>query len=111
MKGGGARPAPRPPPPPAAAPSAYIGYGGAGYDARAAVVDSVLEMDRRRDDSAAGAGLALLEEALLDVAPDEALDMMKRRSMYPRGAKVSRLEVSVVAAAADYPRPRAAASP
>ena len=33
----------------------------------------------RRDDSAAGAGLQMLEEALLDVAPDEALDMLKRQ--------------------------------
>ena len=34
----------------------------------------------KRDDSAAGAGLQMLEEALLDVAPDEAFDMLKRRS-------------------------------
>ena len=43
--------------------------------------------DARRDDSAAGAGLQMLEEALLDVAPDEALDMLKRRSMHKWDAR------------------------
>ena len=43
--------------------------------------------DTRRDDSAAGAGLQMLEEALLDVAPDEALDMLKRRSMHKWDAR------------------------
>ena len=55
----------------------YIQYG----DARQEEMDHLLN-DTKRDDSAAGAGLQMLEEALLDVAPDEALDMLKRKSMH-----------------------------
>ena len=49
-------------------------------------MDNLLN-DARRDDSAAGAGLQMLEEALLDVAPDEALDMLKRKSMHKWDAR------------------------
>ena len=62
--------------------STYIQYG----DARQEEMDHLLN-DARRDDSAAGAGLQMLEEALLDVAPDEALDMLKRRSMHKWDAR------------------------
>jgi hypothetical protein len=62
--------------------STYINYG----DARQEEMDHLLN-DTRRDDSAAGAGLQMLEEALLDVAPDEALDMLKRRSMHKWDAR------------------------
>ena len=60
----------------------YIQYG----DARQEELDHLLN-DARRDDSAAGAGLQMLEEALLDVAPDEALDMLKRKSMHKWDAR------------------------
>ena len=60
----------------------YIQYG----DARQEELDHLLN-DTKRDDSAAGAGLQMLEEALLDVAPDEALDMLKRRSMHKWDAR------------------------
>ena len=60
----------------------YINYG----DARQEEMDYLLN-DTKRDDSAAGAGLQMLEEALLDVAPDEALDMLKRRSMHTWDAR------------------------
>ena len=62
--------------------STYINYG----DARQEEMDNLLN-DARRDDSAAGAGLQMLEEALLDVAPDEALDMLKRKSMHKWDAR------------------------
>ena len=62
--------------------STYINYG----DARQEELDHLLN-DARRDDSAAGAGLQMLEEALLDVAPDEALDMLKRKSMHKWDAR------------------------
>ena len=62
--------------------STYINYG----DARQEEMDHLLN-DTKRDDSAAGAGLQMLEEALLDVAPDEALDMLKRRSMHKWDAR------------------------
>jgi len=62
--------------------STYIQYG----DARQEELDHLLN-DARRDDSAAGAGLQMLEEALLDVAPDEALDMLKRKSMHKWDAR------------------------
>jgi ATP-dependent RNA helicase DDX54/DBP10 len=60
----------------------YIQYG----DARQEEMDNLLN-DAKRDDSAAGAGLQMLEEALLDVAPDEALDMLKRKSMHKWDAR------------------------
>ena len=60
----------------------YINYG----DARQEELDHLLN-DTKRDDSAAGAGLQMLEEALLDVAPDEALDMLKRKSMHKWDAR------------------------
>jgi len=60
----------------------YIQYG----DARQEEMDHLLN-DTKRDDSAAGAGLQMLEEALLDVAPDEALDMLKRKSMHKWDAR------------------------
>lgn len=60
----------------------YISYG----DARQEEMDHLLN-DAKRDDSAAGAGLQMLEEALLDVAPDEALAMLKKRSMHKWDAR------------------------
>jgi len=57
---------------------AYIEYG----NTRAAEIDELLDDHRQKDDSATGAGTSMLESALLDIAPDDALDMIRKRSMY-----------------------------
>ena len=57
---------------------AYIEYG----NTRAAEIDELLDDHRQKDDSASGAGTSMLESALLDIAPDDALDMIRKRSMY-----------------------------
>ena len=55
--------------------------GGGFFFEEEAIRTALTEMLR------AGAGLQMLEEALLDVAPDEALDMLKRKSMHKWDAR------------------------
>jgi len=80
----------------------YIQYG----DAREAELDYLHEDSRRKDSSAAGAGMAMLESALLDVNPDEALDMMKRQSMYKWDARKRKYVQSTVAELLDGAKQR-----
>ena len=71
----------------------YIKYG----NTRAAEIDDILGDHRQRDDSAVGAGAAMLESALLDIAPDEALDMVRKRSMYRWDSRKRKYTKSTVA--------------
>jgi hypothetical protein len=72
---------------------AYIKYG----NVRAAEVDDLLGDHRKKDDSALGAGAAMLESALLDIAPDEAIDMVRKRSMYRWDSRKRKYTKSTVA--------------
>jgi ATP-dependent RNA helicase DDX54/DBP10 len=80
----------------------YIQYG----NTREAELDYLLGDTRKKDGSAVGTGMAMLESALLDVAPDEALDMMKRQSMYRWDARKRKYIQSTVAEILDGTKQR-----
>jgi len=80
----------------------YIQYG----DARKAELDYLHRDSRKKDGSAAGASMAMLESALLDVNPDEALDMMKRQSMYKWDSRKRKYVQSTVAELLDGAKQR-----